>query len=101
MKKRNTPLSKAVGIRLFDLRSQPDKANAEVLKSRLNKWNLLDSSCQATVARKDVKGFQCTDFSVKNDLCFCNDADNLFQEMGICHKPNEWHPVKFLLETVD
>ena len=31
-----------------------------------------------------------TNFSVKDNLCFCNDIDNLFQEMGICHKPNEW-----------
>ena len=30
-------------------------------------------------------------FSMNDSLCFYNDADNLFQEVGTSHEPNDWH----------
>jgi hypothetical protein len=65
------------------------KSNAELLTSRMMEWNLLDNSCRTTAARKRHERFS-KYFSMKGDLCFCNDIDNLFQELGIVHEPNDW-----------
>ena len=51
--------------------------------------NLLDSICWITAAKKSHNKFSRNIFiKVKDDLRFCNDTDNLFQELDINHEPN-------------
>ena len=66
------------------------KSNAELLTSRLKEWNLLDTSCQCSSSRKRHERFS-KYFSMVGSLCFCNNVDNVFEELGIVHDPKEWH----------
>ena len=65
------------------------KSNAELLTLRLKKWNLLDTSCRCSSSRKRHERFL-KYFSMVGSLCFCNNVDNLFEELGIVHDPKEW-----------
>ena len=65
------------------------KSNAELLTSRLKEWNLLDTSCRCSSSRKQHERFS-KYFSMVGSLCFCNNVDNLFEELGIVHDPKEW-----------
>ena len=65
------------------------KSNAELLTSKLKKWNLLDLSCQSSSSRKGHERFS-RYFSMTGFLYFCSDVDNLFEEFGIAHDPREW-----------
>ena len=60
----------------------------KLLASRLMDWNLLHNSCRTTATRKRHKRFS-KYFSANDDLCFCNDIENLFQEHVIGHKLND------------
>ena len=64
------------------------KSNAELLTSRLKEWNLLDTSCRCSSLRKRHERFS-KYFSMVGSLCFCNNVDNLFEELGIVHDPKE------------
>ena len=65
------------------------KSNAEVLKSRLKQWNLLDESVQVTDQRKRNQTFS-NFFSRQDGLCFCSNVAGLFEAIGITCNPNEW-----------
>ena len=64
------------------------KSNAELLTSRLKEWNLLDTSCRCSSLKKRHERFS-KYFSMVGSLCFCNNVDNLFEELGIVHDPKE------------
>ena len=38
-------------------------------------------------------------FSMVGSLCFCNNVDNLFEELGIVHDPKEWRLFTVLPEV--
>ena len=65
------------------------KSNAELLTSRLKEWNLLDTLCRCSSSRKRHERFS-KYFSMVGSLCFCNNVDKLFEELGIVHDPKEW-----------
>ena len=66
------------------------KESSELLASRLNEKNLLNSETKITFYRsreKDLLPF----FSEKNSLVFCNDVRGLLEKMGLSeYMPNEW-----------
>ena len=66
------------------------KFNAELLSRRLVLGNLLDNSCRSTAVKKRHERFLKAYCFFKDNLCFCNDPDNLFQELGVSNGPNEW-----------
>ena len=65
------------------------KSGAELLKSRLNKWNLLGDDCKSTAYRNRHLEFFVY-FDVIEDLCYCKDVEGLFSAVGIDHDPTQW-----------
>lgn len=65
------------------------KANAELLTSRLQQWNLLHDSVLVTSQRKRHQTFSCF-FTLRQGLCFCHDVSGLFQAIEIPCNPHEW-----------
>ena len=65
------------------------KSGAELLTSRLNKWNLLGDDCKSTAYRKRHLEFSVY-FDVIQDLCYRKDVEGLFRAVGIDHNPTQW-----------
>ena len=65
------------------------KTSAEVLISRLKDWKLLDKSCKGSSYRLRHEQFS-KFYKLEDQLVFCNDIPNLFKEIGVEHKPDEW-----------
>ena len=65
------------------------KSGAELLKSRLNKWNLLGDDCKSTAYSKGHLEFSVY-FDVIEDLCNCKAVEGLFRAVGIDHNPTHW-----------
>ena len=69
------------------------KAKAEILSSRLKKWNLLAPSCKISNPRKRHVTFA-NFYAMSSDsdhpsLCYCN-IHGLFQEIGIAYSASDW-----------
>ena len=65
------------------------KGQSELLASRLQEWNLLESKAKVTVYRKRNKNIV-SFFSIEENLCFCNDVHGLFGYFNIDYNPNDW-----------
>ena len=65
------------------------KSGAQLLTSRLNKWNLLGDHCKSTAYRNRHLKFSVY-FDVIEDLCCCKDVESLFSAVGIDHDPTQW-----------
>jgi len=63
-------------------------SKAELLESRLKKWNLLEKNVQISSFRtyQQLVPF----FRKEDDLVFCYDVDGLMNALGIKHDPQEW-----------
>jgi hypothetical protein len=65
------------------------KSKAELLKSRLKKWNLLEKNVRISSFRSRHQ--QLVPFFRKEDeLVFCYDVDGLMNALRIKHDPQEW-----------
>ena len=66
------------------------KKQAELLASRLNEKNLLDSSAKVSSFRKRESLFECS-FSKKKNFVFCRNIEGLLKELGLTsYNPEEW-----------
>ena len=65
------------------------KSRAELLTSRLNKWNLLGDDCKSTAYKNRHLKFSIY-FDVFEDLCYYKDAEGLLNAVGIDHDPTQW-----------
>src|SRR6218665_1169833 len=82
-RKTSTILSETLGL------PSPMLTFAELLISRLKRWNVLDESMQVTDQRKLHETFS-NFFSRQDGLCFCNNVAGLFETIGIICNPSEW-----------
>ena len=67
-------------------------SKAELLGSRLQQWNLLESDVRISLFRdrqKDLVQF----FLMEGDLVYCNDIDGLMVALRVTHDPDEWRLV--------
>ena len=65
------------------------KSKAELLGSRLQHLNLLESDARISLfcdSQKDLIQF----FLMEGDLVYCNDIDGLMATLRITHDPDEW-----------
>ena len=65
------------------------KSKAELLGSRLQQWNLLESNVMISLfcdRQKDLVQF----FLMEGDLVYCNNIDGLMAALRITHDPDEW-----------
>ena len=60
------------------------KEKAEVLGSRLQKWNLLEPGTTISSYRSHNQNFGCNYASAEN-MCYCKDIDGLMTELGREH----------------
>ena len=65
------------------------KFQGELLASRLQGWNLIDSDATVTFFRKRTAHLTHL-FSMNGDLCYCNDISSLFDSFGIVFDSQEW-----------
>ena len=65
------------------------KFAGELLASRLQGWNLLDSDAKVTFFRTRTADLTNL-FSMNGDLCYCNDISALFNKFGIVFDTQEW-----------
>ena len=65
------------------------KSGAELLTSKLNKWNLLGDYCKSTAYRNKHLEFSVY-FDVIEGFCYCKDVEGLFSAIGIDHDPTQW-----------
>lgn len=65
------------------------KRQAELLGSRLQGWNLLQSATSVSVFRSRQSDFS-PFFDEDNTLCFCKDVNGLFEALSCMYKPEEW-----------
>jgi hypothetical protein len=65
------------------------KDDAELLASRLMQWNFLNDGARVCAFRNRNERFK-PFFSMKDDLCFCNDVAGLFYEIGHTHVVTNW-----------
>ena len=64
------------------------KDKSKLLASRLKERNLLEG-VKITLYRKRAQNFQVL-FTVKDDLCFCNDVVKLFERLQIPYDNTNW-----------
>ena len=65
------------------------KNQSDLLGSRLQSWNLLETDTNVTVYRnRDIEFIQY--FALDNDLTYCSDVDGLMSSYGHEHKSAEW-----------
>ena len=65
------------------------KSKAELVGSRLQQWNLLESDVKVSFFRdrqKDLVPF----FLMEGDLVYCNDINGLMAALTVKHDPDEW-----------
>lgn len=65
------------------------KAQAELLGSRLQQWNLLHSSTQISVYRQRDAEFV-DFFAEESGLTYCNDVRGLMEKLGYDYSPDKW-----------
>jgi len=65
------------------------KLKAQLLGSRLKQWNLLDTNTRISYFRNRQEEFM-RYFTKEDDLVFCNNAEELLQELGFPEGPDEW-----------
>jgi hypothetical protein len=64
------------------------KSKAELLGSRLNKWNLLEKNIRISSFRNRLQQWA-PFFRKEDDLVFCYDVDGLMNALGNKHDPQE------------
>jgi hypothetical protein len=62
---------------------------SELLTSRLQVWNLLESIVKVTSFRRRQSDFEKFFLSSK-DVVYCNDADGLFGALSHVYNPEKW-----------
>ena len=65
------------------------KEKSEFLASRLQERNLLEKGVKITLYGKRTEDLL-TLFTMKNDLCFCNDITELFEQLEIPYDKTNW-----------
>ena len=65
------------------------KEKSEFLTSRLQKCNLLEKGVKITLYIKRTEDLLAL-FTMKDDLCFCNDITELFEQLEIPHDKINW-----------
>ena len=65
------------------------KDKSELLASRLKECNLLGEGVKITLYRKCAQNLHVL-FTVKDDLCFCNDIAELFEQLEIPYDNTNW-----------
>ena len=68
---------------------EPPENKAELLASRLQRWNLLDHAVKVTTFRtqnKDSEKF----YQTEGDFTVCKDVDGLLAAMNMRHFSDEW-----------
>lgn len=65
------------------------KIQAELLGSRLQGWNLLQTNAKISGFRSRQKEFS-QYFRDENNLVYCTNIDELFLHLGQVHKPEDW-----------
>ena len=65
------------------------KGQSELLASRLQEWNLLEDETKVTFYHK-LTAVLTPYFSMKGDLCFCNNIYGLFSAFNIDYDVSEW-----------
>ena len=63
------------------------KEKSQFLASRLQERNLLENRVKITLYRERTEDLL-TLFTMKDDLCFCNNITELFEELEILYKTN-------------
>ena len=67
------------------------KSNAELLASRLNEWNLLDSSCKTSSYRnRHIIYASFFKFCDSHSLCYCYNVKGLMDEIGFEYINSDW-----------
>lgn len=71
------------------------KKTAELIGSRLKEWNLVSEDFKITAARKRAKTNAFNEYFIMHEnceiqLCYCQNIDALFTEIGHPHIPDEW-----------
>ena len=65
------------------------KEKSEVLASRLGEWNLLNNGVR--IASFRTRHARLAEYFREDDgICYCIHIDNLMQDLGTEHDPNEW-----------
>lgn len=65
------------------------KIHSELLGSRLQGWNLLQSNTNISIYRNRERNLV-NFFDVSDELVFCTNVNSLLTAMGYVHKPDEW-----------
>ena len=65
------------------------KDKSELLASRLKERNLLGEGVKITLYRKRAQNLHVL-FTMKDDLCFCNDIVELFEQLEIPYDNTNW-----------
>ena len=65
------------------------KEKTEFLASRLQERNLLKKGVKITLYRKRTEDLLAL-FTMKDDLCFCNDITELFERLEILYDKTNW-----------
>ena len=65
------------------------KDKSELLASRLKESNLLGEGVKITLYKKRAQNLHVL-FTVKDDLCFCNDIVELFEQLEIPYDNTNW-----------
>ena len=65
------------------------KDKSELLASRLKERNLLRKGVKITLYRKRAQNLHVL-FTLKDDLCFCNDIVGLFEQLEIPYDNTNW-----------
>ena len=65
------------------------KSSAELLISRLKKWDLLDDSVRVISQRKRHRDFSVF-FTLRDGLCYCHDIKGVFNTVGIPWNTSDW-----------
>ena len=65
------------------------KEKSELLASRLKQWNMLQKGVERIYFRSRHTRLQ-DYFSVRDNVCYCDNIDGLFEALGSKHAPEEW-----------
>ena len=65
------------------------KEKSEFLASRLQERNLLEKRVEITLYRKRTEDLLAL-FTMKDNLCFCNDITELFEQLEILYDKTNW-----------
>ena len=66
------------------------KGQSELLASRLQEWNLLEDETKVVTFYRKRTADLTTYFSMKGDLCYCNNIYGLFSVFNIDYDVSEW-----------